>query len=740
MDHTIGFEKGIPFLALLSCLIAPPPALAAGVHAIFDLSAPDRCPFPSDRFTVADSDQLTGRRVELPLPDCKSLPSDCDDLAVVNELDGFGLQPRLGIPFSGAIDPKSVSSSNVFLVALGDVVGGDGFGEAEGVNQLVWDPSSNTLYAESDQLLRQHSRYALIVTDGVRDSAGDAVEAGDFGRFRHDLNFGQTRDRELKAYRKALLEAIDVSGIPPPNVVAASVFTTQSVTAVLEKIRGQLKAAAPAPARFDIVMSGPRTHAVFDVADILPDSILPRPPRESGIFVSRETRSNFTLAQFPQTVVPRSALDIVPGAVARIAFGVFDSPDYEKPAKFIPQVKTRTGVPAAQGSNQIYFNLFLPSETLGRKPPWPVAIFNHGLASNKEAGAFATASRMAEHGIATIAINSPGHGQGVRGFLTIATHSEGKFVLPAGGRGIDQNNDGAIDTDEGSLVAAGPRAIIYGRDGYLQTVIDTMQLVRVIQQGIDVDEDGIADLDPSRIYYFGQSRGGIVGSIFLAVEPDVFVGAMNVPGGPIIDVGRLNPGPALRNRVTQFLSARTPTLLNALPILPPLDGFNENMPLRNQPVVVNDVPGAIELQTLFDRLRWVQQSGDPVAYAPHLRERPLDGMPSKDILIQFARGDMTVPNPTTTALLRAGNLADRATLYRYDLLYPSLPVGTAKNPHNFMPNLTVPATFPQRDLAQTQIAVFFESGGGETIDPDGDGKIFETPVKPPLPEDVGFLQ
>jgi hypothetical protein len=114
-------------------------------------------------------------------------------------------------------------------------------------------------------------------------------------------------------------------------------------------------------------------------------------------------------------------------------------------------------------------------------------------------------------------------------------------------------------------------------------------------------------------------------------------------------------------------------------------------------------------------------------------------MPSKDILIQFARGDMTVPNPTTTALLRAGNLADRATLYRYDLLYPSLPLNTAKNPHNFMPNLTVAATFPQRDLAQTQIAVFFESDGREPIDPDGDGKIFETPVKPPLPEDVGFL-
>src|SRR5205823_5553773 len=109
---------------------------------------------------------------------------------------------------------------------------------------------------------------------------------------------------------------------------------------------------------------------------------------------------------------------------------------------------------------------------------------------------------------------------------------------------------------------------ISGRDGYRQTVVDTMQLVRLIQRGIDVDDNGIADLDPARIYYFGQSRGGIVGSMFLAVEPGVLVGAMNVPGGPIIDVARLNPALGLRSRVTQALQARTPTLLNALPIAP----------------------------------------------------------------------------------------------------------------------------------------------------------------------------
>ena len=63
--------------------------------AAFDLDAPASGPFPSDRFTVADSSQLTGRRVDLPLPDPATHPSDYNDITVINTLDGFNLQPRL---------------------------------------------------------------------------------------------------------------------------------------------------------------------------------------------------------------------------------------------------------------------------------------------------------------------------------------------------------------------------------------------------------------------------------------------------------------------------------------------------------------------------------------------------------------------------------------------------------------------------------------------------------------------
>jgi hypothetical protein len=40
--------------------------------------------------------------------------------------------------------------------------------------------------------------------------------------------------------------------------------------------------------------------------------------------------------------------------------------------------------------------------------------------------------------------------------------------------------------------------------------------------------------------------------------------------------------------------------------------------------------------------------------------------------------------------------------------------------------------------AQRQAAVFLASMGATTIDPDDAGPLFEMPIRPPLPETLGF--
>jgi hypothetical protein len=316
-----------------------------------------------------------------------------------------------------------------------------------------------------------------------------------------------------------------------------------------------------------------------------------------------------------------------------------------------------------------------------------------------------------------------------------------------------------IDSTEGQFATA-PRTIISNRDALRQTVADLMQLVRVIEVGMDVNGDGSRDLDSSRIYYFGQSLGGIYGTILLAVEPDVRAGVPNVPGGSLIEWSRLGPG-SFRQSLGASLEARIPPLLNS-PGITSIDGvavsapfFNENLPLRNgipltvrledgtsheiRSPVINLVPGAMALQEVLDNQEWVSLSGDPLGYVSHLRKDPLPGVPAKSVVFQFAKGDQTVPNPTNTALLRAGDLADRATLYRNDLAFAE-DAGVPKNPHPFMTNIFNPDPLVVEIAlgAQDQIGTFFASDGQVIIHPEP-ARFFEVPIKGPLPEDLKWI-
>jgi hypothetical protein len=699
-----SFPRRLILLALVSFVLAPATAHAAGVAPVFDLTSPSGAPFPSDRFTVADTTQLTGVRVDLPRPNCTVRPSDCADSDVLNTLDGFNIQPRLSIPFTGAIDVASVSSANVFLVRLSD-------GAVTGINQVVWESPANTLHAESDQLLDQHSRYLLVVTNGVKDAVGDPIDASSF---LQDLNYGHAKDAADKAYRKELIAALNHSlpaGVGRQDVAAASLFTTQSATTLLEQVRAQIKASNPAAADFRLGTLGERT--VFPLSSV------------TGITFRRQIT---TTPIFSNATVAIPALSLYPNTVGTVAFGSYLSPDYENASRFIPAVGSATGVPAVQGTNRIYFSLFLPS---GAAPAggWPVAIFGHGFGDNKNSSPTIVASSMANRGIATIAINVVGHGGGPLGSL-IVNRATGPVTLSAGGREIDQDGNGIFNGTEG-VNAAPPQLVIGSRDGLRQTVIDLMQLVREIEVGMDVDGDGTADLNADRISYFGQSFGGIYGTKFLAVEPHVRTGVPNVAGGSIIEVARLG---GFRPLVVASLAARTP----ALTLL--LGSFNENIPLRNLPPVIDTTAGPI--QTVIDNTEWVTQSGNPAAYAPHLRADPLAGVPAKSVILQYARGDQTVPNPTTSAIIRAGGLNDRTTLFRNDLAFAADPT-FPKNPHTFLtriPGLTGSAGAAAAAVAaQDQIAQFFASGGTLVVDPDGAGPLFETPIAGAPPEDLAFI-
>jgi pimeloyl-ACP methyl ester carboxylesterase len=349
------------------------------------------------------------------------------------------------------------------------------------------------------------------------------------------------------------------------------------------------------------------------------------------------------------------------------------------------------------------------------------------------------AASMAARGIAVLTINAVANGGGPLGTIRITASGMTPVVIPAGGRTTDPNNTGTFDAIRESS-ALPPYSLLSYSDSMRQTVVDLMQLVRVIETGgMDYDGDGSSDLDAARIYYFGHSWGAMYGSVLLGVEPNIRAGVLSNGGGGIGIVSGLSP--ISRQFAGSALAARVPSLSNVTPMTAPLWGFDANTPLRNQPVVINTVPGAAAIQEYSERGEWAQQGGAPVAFASYIRKDPLAGANPKPVIVQFGKGDQNVPNPTQTNLVRAGDLADVTTFYRTDLAVAVTPT-VPKNPHNVLTSAFTGAQPIVRSYGralQNQIAEFFASDGATINDPDGTNLIFETPIVPPLPEELNFI-
>lgn len=715
------------------------------VHPLFDLASPTRSPFPSDRFTVPDPGQNTGRRVALPIPlDCLAYASDCHDVVLLNQLDGFNTIPRIAIPFDGDIDVTTATSEAIFFVSLGDALTASGddasaywgetlppgaIGQTVGINQVVWDPETRTLHAAADEPLVEHSRYALVVTRGVRDRGGRAIEASDaFQRYRSDL--AGAADPELRWYRRALLTAEWAgrhASVLNREIAAVSLFSTQSATYLIEKVRDQVRSGVvPASADFNIGEGGSR--AVFPFGSV------------SSITFNRETVVGGPLSPAP---VNWTGISLIPDVIERIAFGRFTAPDFMvHPGEYIPETATRTGIAGVQGTNTLYFNVTLPA---GPMPPggWPVAIYGHGSEREKNQ-LFDTSASLAARGLAVIGFSMVGHGFGPNTMLTINRKDGTTVTVKSGGRGIDQNGDGAIAAREGDAATA-PRLLQVNADAMVQNIADLMQLSRVVQAGLDVDGDGSVELNPDRMYYYGHSLGAMYGPGFVAYTPEVRAAFFLAPGAPLLENRRLSP--TQRHQFGEMLAVRTPSLVNSadglttiggLPVLPPF--FNEELPLRNDPPVVSRVPGAIAIQQFADRSTWIAQRGSPIGTAARLRLRPPAGITPRPFVLSFARGDTASPNPNTSNIIRSGDFADRVAFYLHDRYWADNPT-IPKNPHGFVAQLVPPSAAYAVIVrgAQAQVAEFFRSDGSTVIVP-APAAYWEVPMMSPLPDDLGYIR
>jgi hypothetical protein len=176
----------------LSALVTP---AWCGTTVLFNPASQEVGPFPSNALTIANSSQKTGLQVNLPPPSgCTPLSTttQCVNVELLNQLDGFSLNPRITVCFSAVVNVSTLSDG-IFFVPVGKP------GLPVGINQVIFDPSGLCAYAKPNQVLDQDTEYLLVVTPAVldayeevrgseiavhelRDAEGDAVLASNWRR------------------------------------------------------------------------------------------------------------------------------------------------------------------------------------------------------------------------------------------------------------------------------------------------------------------------------------------------------------------------------------------------------------------------------------------------------------------------------------------------------------------------------------------------------------------------------
>ncbi len=701
----------------LLCICLSTCVWAGNTTALYNPTLPTTGPFPANVLTTADTTQKTGLRISLPSSfntcDVIASPSVCSNIALLNQLDGFSVNPRIMVCFSAPIDSTTLQAGIQILPLNG--------GASVSINQIIIDPNSNCVFAKPNQILNQQSHYLLLVTDSVTDSKGQKIKEDD--AFKSCL-------KSSDAYCESLEAALDQVTQQPASskkVVLASLFTTMSATTWLEKARAFVAANQPPV----VIPAG--VPFCFNIADVQSITWV---PQGSG-----NDKAN------QETITPS-----VLSGVGKIGFGFFLSPIFLDPSSgSIPVTPTANPIAAPAGDVPVSFHIFLPKGT-SPASGFPVAIFGHGLGDNQFGAATYIASTLAQSGIATLAFEITGHGYGV-GSTTQVTEQGGVHVVLTPGRGIPLSPGAAIGPSDGCIL---PGA--FGvRDCARQTAIDLFALVQTIRE-----TKGLGyGLNPSAVYYVGQSLGGIYGTLFHAVEPNVKTAVLNGDGGPSVDIARL----AISGRPlgVEYLASVNPSLLNVHDGIAPREpyfgnDFNDNYVFRDLPPVINNVRGALADQAAFEAAEWLGMLGDPVSFAPHLTTTPLAGVPPKSVLFQFGLGDLEVPNPTESAVIRAANAQANAWFLRFDIAAekdPSLLGITMPGiaplpilPHRVLANPTIFEYSGETSLAlaeQQQVAHYLVSGGSSISNPNpfltgefaGD-TLFEVPAT--LPTQLNFLQ
>ncbi len=213
----------------------------------------------------------------------------------------------------------------------------------------------------------------------------------------------------------------------------------------------------------------------------------------------------------------------------------------------------------------------------------PLVVFQHGLGQDKsDVGAIASA--LARAGFVVAAIDAPLHGE--RSYCTqdpdctcppgSTTCTAGKcgFFGPAGLQG-DTVQIGSCTNGSTPVAGVSGKFFVTGnffrtRDAIRQDILDNSAVILALAPlsapsnplAAELASKGVT-IDPMKVYWVGQSLGGIFGTLNTAANPRISRAVLNVPGATVVDV--LTNSPAFSAQVTALLGSLTPPIVAGTP-------------------------------------------------------------------------------------------------------------------------------------------------------------------------------
>jgi hypothetical protein len=521
-------------------------------------------PWPSSAYLTEDSSTATGLRVALPI---EAMPANSDGVAIDpaawNRFDGFSPSGAIVATFPSGVaadglpthaDPAGSLADDSLIVVL-NMDTGERLTLFAEVDMNINFPEERPLIIRPLERMAGGARYAVAIREGVLGGDGQPLARPPaFQALLDGTEVDHPRFARLAAGAEAMFDALEEAGVARDELVLAWDFVTASDDSMTADLITMRDQALPA-------MGEAGANLTFTTEEVEAD-----PQVALRLFLGTHDAPNFMTNGEADDSILRRGADGAGGA-------------------------GDPGRPVMDGMYTANFSAVIPACVATEPLPIPALLFGHGL--------FGTGAGYVEDDLLQNLANDNCVVILAGDWIGLTERQLGVAILSA----ADLNNSHGLT------------------EKLAQSVINFIALEHLVRgpmaESPEFSFEGEPIIDPTQVYFFGASLGGIMGGTFMAYDPFIERGALGVPGGAwslLIE----------RSYAWGALSAAASASYH------------------------DDLQG----QLLIGLLAWSLERWDPITTARRVIDDPLPGTPAKQLLLYEGVNDCLVSNLATEMLVR----------------------------------------------------------------------------------------